>query len=496
MHALNPFDYEDEKAFGDDEQDECYNSWLNSIYDKNDGYMIPLGIEPYKGRDHIDLKNQSELVSDRIASLLINAKNKYTLLEGYELDNIWFSFNSLFFRKRDEDDDDTSKDIKPLLNNSRNTRIELFFDGYGLNEKLLDCHYELFIIALRYLIDKTLTIALRYPSYEEFGSLYELFYDVDNELTDEDERLLARLIEKVSKDTTHIAFKVRQVLNLLYAFTNLNTNDIEKLSKEEFTITDYFSLLYEKYSFESPKDIILHYPPSIFESSIYLHAIGGNESIYLNDLSEGQRQYLNSTSAYLYHLQNIISAYNDSNTDRVKYKNVNIFMDEIELCAHPDYQRKFIDNVINALHQTGITDQCHVNIMLSTHSPFVLSDIPQSNILFLENGKIVNERISFNPFACNVNEVLKESFFMENGFLGEFAKKRISSLIEYLVTPCINGDDSTREWNKERALCFIKIVGDKVIRSQLMAMYNKKFGSDDESYKEHIRQEAFRLGII
>lgn len=114
------------------------------------------------------------------------------------------------------------------------------------------------------------------------------------------------------------------------------------------------------------------------------------ECIELPMLSSGERQYLFTLSAYLYHLRNIISV--PENAGRVKYHNVCLFLDEIELCFHPEYQRLFVANLLQSLEDYKVTDSVNVNVILTTHSPFVLSDIPQCNILYLEMGKMQGNR--------------------------------------------------------------------------------------------------------
>lgn len=127
---------------------------------------------------------------------------------------------------------------------------------------------------------------------------------------------------------------------------------------------------------------------------------------------------------------------------------------------------------------------------MSTHSPFVLSDIPQSNVLYIDNGKDVGCDMGINTFAANVNELLSKSFFLSNGFIGEFAKEKINSLVKYLT----QGDDMGGYWNEQKTFDVINMLGDEVIRYQLRSMYKERFGNA-KCYREWILQEAKRLGI-
>lgn len=49
-------------------------------------------------------------------------------------------------------------------------------------------------------------------------------------------------------------------------------------------------------------------------------------------------------------------------------------------------------NLLQSLEDNKVTDSVNVNVILTTHSPFVLSDIPQCNILYLEMGKMQGNR--------------------------------------------------------------------------------------------------------
>ena len=58
----------------------------------------------------------------------------------------------------------------------------------------------------------------------------------------------------------------------------------------------------------------------------------------------------------------------------------------------------------------------NINILFITHSPFILSDIPKQNVLFLENGK-PSEKKNMNTFGANITDLLADSFFIEDGLM-------------------------------------------------------------------------------
>ena len=82
----------------------------------------------------------------------------------------------------------------------------------------------------------------------------------------------------------------------------------------------------------------------------------------------------------------------------------------------------------------------HFNIIVVTHSPFILSDIPQDNVLFLKDGKNDNEVCDFKTFGANIHDLLRTSFFLENGLVGEFANNKIEELLTLL-----QGDNNSKK---------------------------------------------------
>lgn len=67
--------------------------------------------------------------------------------------------------------------------------------------------------------------------------------------------------------------------------------------------------------------------------------------------------------------------------------NLLLLIDEVDLYMHPEWQQKFIKNLIEEINEQF---QGHsVQIVLATHSPLCLSDIPRENCIYLNrvNGQ-------------------------------------------------------------------------------------------------------------
>ncbi|MCD8182406.1 MAG: AAA family ATPase [Bacteroides sp.] len=163
--------------------------------------------------------------------------------------------------------------------------------------------------------------------------------------------------------------------------------------------------------------------------------------IPMSGLSSGEKQIAGSISNMVYHIANINSVWHDKNEIRLiqyqslkmekdkqdlpllKCKYVNIVFDEVELYFHPDLQRRFVKSILEALKNLHLEYIEGINIMLVTHSPFVLSDLPRSNVLALNNKQSDIEE----TFCANIHEMLGSSFFMTYS-MGEVAKEQVEMI--------------------------------------------------------------------
>ena len=93
--------------------------------------MVPIGFEPYRGNNQIDLVNQKELAEDRVAALLIDAeKHGHKLLPGYSYSSIDFTYDQKFSLRFDhpaEDDDISTDAIQKIAEDLKSERSNLLF---------------------------------------------------------------------------------------------------------------------------------------------------------------------------------------------------------------------------------------------------------------------------------------------------------------------------------------------------------------------------------
>jgi len=105
--------------------------------------------------------------------------------------------------------------------------------------------------------------------------------------------------------------------------------------------------------------------------------------------------------------------------------------------------------------------------MMVTHSPFVLSDIPDSNVLCLGEG----DNLATKTLGGNIMEMLSSSFFMTNS-IGDVIKEETAAIVR-LYNRAVRGDEDVREDYKKNKVRFKYIcehVGDVFLKRMLNGM--------------------------
>lgn len=326
-----------------------------------------------------------------------------------------------------------------------------------------------------YIIYKTISICAIYPEYRDFVDSIERGWN-NNGLVFNNS-VIKEVVEKIKKDKTHVALKLRQCLNFIELCKKENSNIFEKVSDIElynklgnelkggmFIRFDDLKSYFKREPF--PLDLL---PPPIYKTDIlFCSELDLDNYIPYKYLSSGEKQLLNNFGALIYHLRNLDSVTDDGRI----YENVNVLFEEIELYFHPEYQRMIIKVLVEKLHALGLNHIRRINITFVTHSPFILSDIPLCNVLFLKDGKPVIRRIQENTFGANIHGLLKNGFFLPSLPMGEFAYDKINELFEKL-----NGyklDPNNRE-HRDWFYSNIMRVGEPYLREQLMKLYNMHY---------------------
>lgn len=278
------------------------------------------------------------------------------------------------------------------------------------------------------------------------------------------QKAYSRLMVDICKEKTHITLKLRQTIYYRKHSLKGKSDDYEEKGErvegfDGFCISiDKLKSYYTTEEERNPEKL----PPPIYERHFLFETEDG-KMVDMDTFSSGEKQILNTQSAIAYHLQNLRSIFKDPT--RIKFPKVNIVLEEIELYFHPDYQRRFVDSLIRLLESIDIDDKItDINIIIVTHSPFILSDIPKTNVLFLKEGRSVSD-MQENTFGANIHTMLQNAFFLNGVTIGDFARNKINRLFGKL-----HNDEITEEVYQE-----ILLVSEPFIKSQLLKIYNERY---------------------
>ena len=173
-------------------------------------------------------------------------------------------------------------------------------------------------------------------------------------------------------------------------------------------------------------------------------------------------------------------------------ENVLLLIDEIDLYCHPLWQQKLLNYLIEEV-KAEYSDK-KVQIIFTTHSPIVLSDMPRSNVIFLkrEKGKccIDKEDNHEETFGANIYKLFDDAFFLgKKGQLGEFARKKIQAIIDKIKPDTRSMEEVTYPSLTKAEISSLEqqiaLIGEKIIRDKLYEMlYKCKYNSLDLRQKK------------
>ena len=502
-------------------EDTC---WLNGLFHKNDGYQIPLVLSPFRKHGNYDINTENTLAYERLISQMVLAEDEDRIINGHLKVN---SFK-LSLKERDYD----------LQEIRRNLGYSQFIerDFASMKKALLrvwsdQIHFKLYTVinlrqhgskALNYLVYKTLKIAATYDEYRDFRNKYLV------EHAPYDDAEFSKLVEKTIANYSHVSRKLyRTVAYLIWEvyekhggkYVPYSLNEIK--AQMTFAKDSHIIDVQSRVGAELLEEASI--PPPFFDLSIGLWDINSGEGdVRFEYLSSGEKQQAYTTSSLIYHLKNLDSVKEDGSTiERVSYESVQIILEEVELYYHPELQRTFVRNLLDGILRARLQNIKWISIQIVTHSPFVLSDIPSYNVLALKKDNTEVGRIPC--FGGNIHEMLKQSFFLQNGTVGDFAKwmtvrisqcLRVSRWINKLEAlppflPTLEGLPEEYDWMRnfraydkghlfnpeafvlvyspEVLLSQINLIEEPVVRRVLLDDYRRTFPDKKEEYKESMR---------
>lgn len=191
-------------------------------------------------------------------------------------------------------------------------------------------------------------------------------------------------------------------------------------------------------------------------------------------------------------------------------ENYLLILDEADLGYHPLWKRKYVDALNKTLPEifntldTKVFDNIKkkkvnseqkkpkIQIIFTTHDPLTLSDLPNSSIVFLKKDGHFSNVLKINDFerptktfGANISNLLSDSFFINDGLIGDFAKEKIEKVIvelnKLLDLKNNNVHIDISEDKKTLIKETLEIIDEPIIKMKLIDMYNTIFEASIEN---------------
>lgn len=511
IQSFNYDDYEDE------------GEWLHNVFHKNDGYSHPIVLNPFRTTSGIDIENEGELTNYRLSAILLRDqriikenKEKKSFIDGYHLKRLEYHYSpfkyyrNIFDSLKDGDSEkeahkeDKTSALIEFINGkfldalkAKGSCTNLILNTFFSNLQLSDESPSSFKTACVYIVYKVLS-STKYPNYAKYFSHYHK-YDRCLDATPANSDF-KDFLEEIKSEQSHIANKLNQTIQFINEYKELEERIGTPPLNDKNSMFNFLSYIGERKLPNNITDIMRELPPPFFKVKILLckkSQQNKEEEISFNKLSSGEKQFAYMMSTYIYHLANLESITPKvtgtslhSKTGRVRYRMINLVFDEMELCFHPEYQRTFVNNLISYIKRMELNKTFSFNIILTTHSPFILSDIPACNILALKDGEPDEQFKNEKTLAANIYDILNNGFFMDD-FIGEYSSIFIDEIIKKLNDS--NDDISAKE--QEILFKQISLIGDDFVRIKLLEKLdqctNNRFSIEER--KRILREELDKL---
>lgn len=456
------------------------SSWIDGLFSKDDSYEIPLVITPERVEGDIKIKHENSLAVERLTSLLITNEN-LRIINGH-LEVLEFEINTpehpiddtvikkmTFGDIEDKDWYEIKARVVLAWSNKVDEDLTKYADKVYYND------------AITYLTYKTLDIA---RNYSENIRCHIGITSLD---TVKDLSYIDKIVEYEASDLSFATRKIFRTLGYLiydvYDFSE-NASQIE-LIKPLIIEANWRKNAYPK--FIKDKDFSRNpigtkiwneslLPPPFLKYDIRLRDTISvtDKGIKFSSLSSGERQLTHTVCSLLYHIDKFDSIYDNKNlAGDLSYSNILIILEEIELYFHPAFQQELIKYLLDGISQMSLEHIKGIHLMLVTHSPYVLSDIPKENVLALNDDGTPSER-KIKSFGANIHEMLRDSFFMPHGTIGDFAQWETGHIMALLDV-----HRKYREFQKASTKTFIDSVENRSKSTQWIDLLDElKAGSN------------------
>lgn len=162
------------------------------------------------------------------------------------------------------------------------------------------------------------------------------------------------------------------------------------------------------------------------------------------------------------------------------FPNLIVLLDEPETYMHPELCRQFINRMSSVVQRRY--PKAHFQVILTTHSPFMLSDLLSHQVIRMDVDKQGYCRIMQDSersyFAANIHTILSDGFFLQFT-IGEQARTFLTRKLLKLREVAEEGRGIHRMEREEieKMRAFLPYIGDEMIRNSfkqiLYSCYDK-----------------------
>lgn len=280
-------------------------------------------------------------------------------------------------------------------------------------------------------------------------------------------------------------------LRLEYIYLNIIWNKYSDIKEDEYN--DYFSNSNIKKNVDSGFEKEMKRSKSNRENEIFQNRSHVHRDTFILDafsqyiplffevsnLSRGEFSFINQYIRLKYYIEH---------TPQEIDKFLLIF-DEPDARFHPEWSRIYVDFLMRFLDEK-IFEGKKFQIILSTHSPFLLSDFTDNHVIGLEEtyseeensyiSKIVKVKEN-GCFSAEVYDILKNTFFLEK-FRGEHADKKLKQIkkeIHEIISSSAGEKEKLINRFKERGKV-VENISDVILRKQFEMLLElpKQFQED------------------
>jgi restriction system-associated AAA family ATPase len=141
---------------------------------------------------------------------------------------------------------------------------------------------------------------------------------------------------------------------------------------------------------------------------------GVPETIYVKALSDGEHQLLHTIGLCLL----------------FRHEPALFLLDEPETHLNPDWRASYISTLRAALEADAAAKNVMREVLLTSHSPFIISDCQKENVLVFErdkSGKVEWHNPEFNTFGASANAITIKVFGQKES-IGDYAALRLKEL--------------------------------------------------------------------